>query len=122
INWIEVDGHGTKNDLFIYSEPMDISNLLATDFFKKKKSVILTSATLTMRNSFTFIQGRLGLPSERLITNKIDSPFSYEDQVQLMVPNDFPQLNNDHLDDYIYATCEAILSLAEITKGRMLVL
>ncbi|WP_249871845.1 ATP-dependent DNA helicase DinG [Oceanobacillus saliphilus] len=122
IKWIEIDTKGTKNAVYLYSEPSDISGLLANDFFQSKKSVIMTSATLTMRNSFVFIQERLGLRAERLITKKIDSPFSYKDQVQLLIPDDFPDIKYGNTDDFIYATCEAIISLAEITKGRMLVL
>ncbi|WP_067725499.1 ATP-dependent DNA helicase DinG [Oceanobacillus damuensis] len=122
VKWIEIDTKGTKNAVYLYSEPADISGLLASDFFQSKKSVIMTSATLTMRNSFEFIQKRLGLRAERLITKKIDSPFSYNDQVQLLIPNDFPDIKYGNMDDFIYATCEAIISLAEITRGRMLVL
>src|SRR5699024_12467015 len=51
-----------------------------------------------------------------------NSPFAYEKQVQLMVPDDFPDIKHGDLYDCIYSTCEAILTLAEITKGRMLVL
>lgn len=122
VKWIEIDTHGAKNAVYLYSEPTDISPLLSNDFFNKKESVILTSATLTMKNSFSFIQNRLGVPSDRLLTKKFNSPFSYQDQVQLMIPNDFPDVKYGSMDDFIYATCEAILSLAEITKGRMLVL
>ncbi|MGJ9456791.1 ATP-dependent DNA helicase DinG [Oceanobacillus sp. CF4.6] len=122
IKWIEIDTKGSKNAVYLYSEPSDISELLADEFFQSKKSVILTSATLTMKNSFDFIQKRLGLKPERLITKKIESPFSYKDQVQLLIPNDFPDIKYGNMDDFIYATCEAIISLAEITKGRMLVL
>lgn len=75
-----------------------------------------------MKNSFDYIQKRLGLITDRLITKKIASPFSYKNQVQLLVPNDFPDIKYGNIDDFIYATCEAILSLAEITEGRMLVL
>lgn len=122
VKWIEIDTYGAKNAVYLYSEPTNVSTLLTKDFFDVKESVILTSATLTMKNSFSFIQKRLGLPDDRLLTRKINSPFSYHDQVQLMIPNDFPDIKHGSLDDYIYATCEAILSLAEITKGRMLVL
>src|SRR5699024_6950569 len=110
------------NAVYLYSEPTDVSKLLSTDFFDNKKSVILTSATLTMRNSFSFIEKRLGIPSERLIKEKINSPFSYKDQVQLMIPNDFPDIKYGNTDDYIYSISESIVSLAEITSGRMLVL
>lgn len=121
VNWIEVDVHGSKNDIFLYSELIQVAELLTKHFFNNKRSVVLTSATLTMRNSFSFMKNRLGLESEKIFTNKIESPYSFEDQVQFMVPNDFPDITND-LEEYIYSTCEAILSLAEITKGRMLVL
>lgn len=119
VKWIEIDVHGGKNAVFLYSEPADMSALLKEKFFNDKQSVILTSATLTMRNSFSFIRNKLGLTADDVVTEKIPSPFSYEDQVRFMVPNDFPHINDE---DFIYATCEAILSLAEITKGRMLVL
>ncbi|WP_106497430.1 ATP-dependent DNA helicase DinG [Lentibacillus sp. Marseille-P4043] len=122
VKWIEIEAFGAKNAVYIYSEPINMSTLLADDFFEQKQSVILTSATLTMKNSFAFIQNRLGLMDDRLMTAKIKSPFSYQDQVQLMIPNDFPDIKHGNLDDYIYATSEAILSLAEITKGRMLIL
>ncbi|WP_099158853.1 ATP-dependent DNA helicase DinG [Virgibacillus ndiopensis] len=122
VKWIEIEAYGAKNAVYLYSEPIEISKFLTTDFFEKKQSVILTSATLTMKNSFTFIQNRLGLQSENTITKKIDSPFSYHDQVQLLIPNDFPDIKHGDLDAFIYSTCEAIISLSEITNGRMLVL
>ncbi|WHX27331.1 ATP-dependent DNA helicase DinG [Virgibacillus halodenitrificans] len=122
VKWMEIETHGAKNAVYLYSEPTDIADFLTNDFFTKKKSVILTSATLTMKQSFSFIQNRLGLPSDLVLTTKIKSPFSYKDQVKLMIPNDFPSIKYGKPDDFIYATCEAIMSLAEITNGRMLVL
>lgn len=122
VKWIEIEAYGAKNAAFLYSEPVEVSNLLKSDLFDQKESIVLTSATLTMKQSFSFIKHRLGIPEDRLITNKIKSPFSYHDQVQLLIPNDFPDVKGNNVDDFIYSTCEAILSLAEITKGRMLVL
>lgn len=122
VKWIEVEVYGAKNAVYLYSEPTDVSEMLSNDFFNVKKSVILTSATLTMRNSFSFIEKRLGIPDDRLIKEKIKSPFSYKEQVQLMIPNDFPDIKFGKMDDYIYSVSEAIISLAKITDGRMLVL
>lgn len=122
VKWIEIEAYGAKNAVYLYSEPTEISALLANDFFQQKESVILTSATLSIRNSFSYSQKRLGLSSENLITAKINSPFPYHDQVQLMVPNDFPDVRHDNTEEFIQATCEAIISLAHITDGRMLVL
>src|SRR5690625_943791 len=116
---MEIEAYGAKNSVYIYSEPIDVAQLLQEEFFSKKQSIILTSATLTIRNSFTFIKNRLGLTTKDVFTAKIQSPFQYKSQVQLMIPKDFPHINDD---DFVYSTCEAILSLAEVTKGRMLIL
>lgn len=122
VQWIEIDTKGSNQAVYLYSEPTSVSQLLYDELFVKKDSVVLTSATLTMRNSFQFIIQQLGLTEDRLITKKINSPFSFKDQVQVLVPNDFPDIKYGNMDDYIYATSEAILSLAEVTDGRMLVL
>jgi ATP-dependent DNA helicase DinG len=122
VKWIEIEAFGAKNAVYLYSEPIDMSRLLSNDFFNSKECVILTSATLTMKKSFSFIQNELGIETEKLLTRKIDSPFSYQSQVQLFVPNDFPDIKYGKIEDFISAVSEAILSLAEVTNGRMLVL
>ncbi|WP_368651936.1 ATP-dependent DNA helicase DinG [Ornithinibacillus sp. 4-3] len=122
IRWIEVAAHGAKNAVFLYREPKNIAPVINEKLFEGKKSIVLTSATLTTSDSFSFIKQRLGISEDRLIMKKIDSPFSFENQVQLLIPDDFPDINHTDLEDYIISTCEAILSLAEITKGKMLVL
>lgn len=119
VKWIEVEGDGV---VYLYCEAIDVSTYLAESFFHKKKSVILTSATLTMKNSFSHFIKRLGLSRNEIITKQFASPFDYDEQVQFLVPNDFPHIVHDHLDEFIYSTCEAIISLSEITKGRILVL
>ncbi|KGP73036.1 ATP-dependent DNA helicase DinG [Pontibacillus yanchengensis] len=122
VKWIEIEAYGARNSVFIYSEPIEVGSLLSDYFFKEKESVILTSATLTMNDSFSFMLKRLGLDRNQTVQKKIESPFHYENQVQLLVPDDFPSIKSGNQDDFIYATCEAIYSLATISKGRMLVL
>lgn len=75
-----------------------------------------------MGSSFTFIKERLGVAEQDLLTEQIASPFQYDKQVQLLIPTDFPDIKYGNIDDFVYAVCEAILSLAEITSCRMLVL
>ncbi|GAB4073599.1 ATP-dependent DNA helicase DinG [Barrientosiimonas marina] len=122
VKWMEIEAHGAKNAVYLYSEPTNISALLENDLFNQKDSIVLTSATLSIRNSFSYSQKRLGLSPENLLTAKIPSPFPYQEQVQLMVPNDFPDIRYGNQEAFIQATCEAIISLAHITDGRMLVL
>src|SRR5690625_7226038 len=61
VKWIEIEAYGAKNAVYIYAEPTDGSSLLASEFFNQTQIVVLTSATLSMRNSFSFIEKRLGL-------------------------------------------------------------
>lgn len=122
VRWIEIEAFGAKNAVYLFSEPVDVSSTLWERLFEKKTSVVLTSATLTMNKSFTFIRERLGLQDTDLIEMKIQSPYRYDEQVKLLIPNDFPDVRAGDQEAFIYATCEAILSLAEVTNGRMLVL
>ncbi|MDC3413025.1 ATP-dependent DNA helicase DinG [Terrihalobacillus insolitus] len=122
VKWIEIDAHGAKNAVYIYKEPIHVSDRLAEALFQKKESIILTSATLTVNGSFAYIKERLGLTNSEPVTDIVESSYPYEKQVQLMVPNDFPNLKEGKQEAFIYATCEAIYSLATVTNGRMLVL
>ncbi|MEQ6390365.1 ATP-dependent DNA helicase DinG [Bacillaceae bacterium S4-13-58] len=121
VKWMEVQGSGAKNAVFLYQEPIHIGAKLYSSFFEKKNSVILTSATLTMKGSFQYTKDRLGLPNT-VHEEILSSPYRYEQQVKLLIPNDFPIISNGDEHEFIDATCEAILSLAKITDGKMLVL
>ncbi|GAA0480913.1 ATP-dependent DNA helicase DinG [Salinibacillus aidingensis] len=122
IKWIEIEAKGARNAVYLYCEPIETGSLLKQQFYQQKKSVVLTSATLTIRNSFSYILTRNGLEEDEVFTKKIPSPFSYEDQVQLLVPNDLPQINKDKEEDFLSAISYNIYELAQITEGRMLVL
>jgi ATP-dependent DNA helicase DinG len=122
VYWIEVDVKGAKNATYIYSKPIEVGEILADNFFSKKSSVVMTSATLTVRNSFNYIINRLGLEDFGAMTQMIESPFNYADQVQLMVPITLPNIKEVDENEYIYEVVISILDIAKVTKGRMLVL
>ncbi|MFB1049336.1 ATP-dependent DNA helicase DinG [Paraliobacillus sp. JSM ZJ581] len=122
VKWIEIESNGARNAVYLYQEPIDVGSILQSKLFSHLESVVLTSATITMKSSFDIFKKRLGFDSDTLLEKQIESPYVYQDQVQLLVPNDFPIMEYNQTDDFIYAMCEAILSLAQITKGRMLVL
>jgi len=122
VKWVEIEAKGAKNAVYLFSEPASVSEQLAEQFFAAKDSIVLASATLTMNGSFAYARERLGLDQTKIMEKKIASPFKYDEQVQLLVPDDFPDIRKENLDDFIYSVCEAVFSLAEITEGRMLVL
>jgi ATP-dependent DNA helicase DinG len=121
VKWIEADLRSLQNSTTIFSRPVYVSDYLAQQFFMKKRSVVVTSATLSVNNSFSFIKKELGLENT-LIEQQIPSPFSYESQIKLIVPEDLPDIKSVSHDDYVAAITEHIISIAEATKGRMLIL
>ncbi|MFD2925780.1 ATP-dependent DNA helicase DinG [Halobacillus naozhouensis] len=124
VKWIEIDAEGASNSIYLYSEPLDIAEQLNKKLYSTKKSVVLTSATLTTNGSFSYMKRLLGL--ERLNNSSlhelsIPSPYDYERHVRLMVPDDFPNIRTQ-TEEFIYSISEAIYSIAHVTNGRMLVL
>ena len=99
--------------------------MLFEKFFKTKKTVVLTSATLTVNGTFDYFMERTGLnhvAEERIILASYDSPFEYDRQALLCLSRDLPaqgevieQVYLDHLENTIY-------KLLQITGGRTLVL
>jgi ATP-dependent DNA helicase DinG len=122
VKWVETDVRVPQNITSITGQPAAVADYLQKDFFQKKKSVVITSATLTVNHSFQFIKKELGLthfPSSELM---IPSPFDYRSQVELLIPDDLPDVKAVSVDDYVVAITEHIITIAEATKGRMLLL
>ena len=122
VYWIETDTRAKQNKTTIYSQPIAVSEQLKELFFEKKKSVVMTSATLTVKGSFQYAMSELGLEGMSCHQEQIPSPFHYDKQVQLIIPDDLPEINEVSLQEYVYAIGEHIISIAEATKGRMLIL
>ncbi|WJE14066.1 ATP-dependent DNA helicase DinG [Halobacillus sp. ACCC02827] len=121
VKWIEIEGEGAANSIYLFSEPFDVAGLLQRKLFHKKESVVLTSATLATDHSFDYMRRSLGLDLKETMEVQIPSPYDYRNQVQVMVPNDFPSVKDDP-ESFIEAISEAVYSIAQVTKGRMLVL
>ncbi|MDQ0299407.1 ATP-dependent DNA helicase DinG [Salibacterium salarium] len=121
VYWMEVDNKGAANATYLYSRPVEVSDLLADRLFAKKDSVILTSAALTIKDSFSYVIKKWGLedfgPSELQLT----SNYSYDKRAKLLVPEDMALIKNGE-KEFIKATAEFIYHAASITEGKMLVL
>lgn len=122
VTWIEMDKRSVHQTISVFGEPIDVSPYLQKRFFQVKKSVVLTSATLTIDHSFDFITEQLGLGGFQPKIMQIDSPFQYEKQVKLIIPEDIPEINKVTIEDYTAALAEYIITIAEATKGRLFIL
>lgn len=123
VKWIEIDFRSQQNVTTFFSQPAFVAASLRESLFNVKKGVVLTSATLTVNNcSFDFVMKELGLDPVSTLTMNIPSPFAYSHQVQLLIPEDLPEIKTVTLDEYVIAITEHIITIAEATKGRMLIL
>lgn len=127
VYWMEGNGNYRSRSLQMYAVPIDVSAQLKEYFFDSKKSVVMTSATLSVDKSFQYMIEQLGLQEaaseDRLITSMLPSPFNYRDQALLVIPRDFPSVKGSVGDDHFVTTLVRSLGDTAIaTKGRMLVL
>jgi ATP-dependent DNA helicase DinG len=122
VKWLETDLRAPQNTTSITGQPASVADYIQNDFFQKKKSVVITSATLTVDHSFRFIREELGLTDLSSSELIIPSPFKYRDQVEMLIPEDLPEIKSVSVDDYVIAITEHIITIAEATKGRMLLL
>ncbi|OAB44590.1 ATP-dependent DNA helicase DinG [Paenibacillus glacialis] len=127
VYWMEANGHFRSKSLQMYAVPVDVSKLLKEIFFDKKKSIILTSATLSVEKSFQYMIENLGLQESsdngRLMTVQLPSPFRYRDQALLVIPRDFPSVKGSIGDAlFVETLVKSLADTAIVTQGRMLVL
>ena len=113
VYWMEKRGRGT----FLQATPIDVSGILAGRLFDKLDCVVLTSATLTVAQDFTFIQKRLGLESSRTLI--VPGHFDYAKQALLYIPQHLPDPRDAA---FTKLASEEIIRLLEISKGRAFVL
>ncbi|WP_059052581.1 ATP-dependent DNA helicase DinG [Paenibacillus senegalimassiliensis] len=127
VYWMEASGNYRSRSLQMYAVPIDVSAQLKEYFFDKKKSVVMTSATLSVDKSFQYMVEQLGLTEaaseNKLVTTMLPSPFNYRDQALLVIPRDFPSVKGGVGDDHFVNTLvQSLADSAVATRGRMMVL
>ncbi|UOY94455.1 ATP-dependent DNA helicase DinG [Ectobacillus sp. JY-23] len=122
VTWMEADVKGTLHSTILYHQPTDVRDVLAERFFTSRKSVILTSATMTVKGNFDYMMHTLGLSSFLPTTLYVPPPFSYKNQVSLMIPTDLPHVNEVSFEEYTAAMVTHIIEIAATVQGRILVL
>lgn len=136
--WVELAGKrkSFRDDgpLRFCMAPINVGDSLRDSIFSKINTVGMTSATLTVDNSFDYFMNRTGIadvshesdqnppppiPTERLMLLKLDTPFHFEQQAFVGIPLKFPEPSDlqypDQLETFI---TEAV----RISRGSALIL
>lgn len=121
VHWVEIDFNHQQRPIAFYKKPVDISQCVDTYYLNASRALVLTSATLTVNHRFDYIKEQLGT-SHAVQTYCFPAQYPTEDHVRILVPNDFPRIDQTDVLPYVEAISELVFSLAEITKGRMLIL
>ncbi|MCD6570838.1 MAG: ATP-dependent DNA helicase [Deltaproteobacteria bacterium] len=116
--WVRFVDIQTSNMVFNLS-PVDVSNVLPELLFYKQHATILTSATLTTRNGFDSLTRRIGLGKDDVKEVVVKSPFDYESNTRLFIPESLPEPGDDR---FITAAPSLIIRLIRANKGKALIL
>lgn len=102
----------------LISCPIDVSPILQEHLFSMNSGIILTSATMGS-NNLDYITSRLGVDKNQYIGAMFRSPFNFEEQSRLYVPQKTIAPTDSNFEGYV---TEEIYKIIDKSKGRTLVL
>ncbi len=105
--------------------PLDASSLLREHLLSSVKSVVFTSATLSIGDDFSYFKHALGLDdpdeAQRVRTLAVGSPFNYKKQVTLFLPRSMPHPRREE-EKYIREVIEYTKASLKHSHGKAFVL
>lgn len=119
--WVEVLT-GNRANLTCQVAPIRVAELLEAKLYRPLNSVIMTSATLSVDGKWEFLSDRLGwglIEEGRFVGEKFPSPFNYQEQVVLALPDDVSPPNTRKFEEQL---SKLVLECAQALGGRMFVL
>ena len=113
IHWYEVFKRGFTFSL----TPMRMSEIFSSYMKSNKLAWIFTSATLAIADKFDYFNAELGLDDARSLI--LDSPFDFQQQVLLYLPEGMPEPNSRM---YTSTVTERLLPVIKASRGRAFLL
>jgi ATP-dependent DNA helicase DinG len=103
--------------VFLRASPVDVSRLLPEAVFDRFRTIVLTSATLTVDNSFDYVKSRLGIRT----ADEVDvvSEFDFSRQALLYLPRRMP---SPKAANFAEAAAREAIELLKRSRGRAFVL
>ena len=124
--WIEIrEGRiGRQKGLIasLCQAPLEVAESLNQALYQRFRSLIMTSATLTVAGAFGYFHARVGLDRiepQRLIELMLDSPFDYQQQALVAIPTDLPEPGRP---GFAEAVRDAVEKALLCSQGRSFVL
>ncbi len=122
IRWIEIRPRTGRNIVRVGCSPLEVGPRLAEAVFNTYRTVVLTSATLAVDQSFHYFRERVGLnlaKGDRVVEALLPAPFDYERQAIVGVPTDIAEPGSrTFAEELVSLLWEAL----QLTHGRAFVL
>ncbi len=124
--WLEVTkgriGRGTGIVTRLCTAPLEVADNLKKGVYDRYKTVIMTSATLAVGESFAYFKHRVGLDRSepgRILELLLHSPFDFASQALVAIPTDIPEPNRPGYPEMVRDLAEQAVLAAD---GRSFVL
>ncbi|MHC4884989.1 MAG: helicase C-terminal domain-containing protein, partial [Planctomycetota bacterium] len=124
VYWVE-QAHAKQGGAIAMAAPLSIAEIMHDQVYARKASVIFSSATLSVRGTFDFLQGRLGIDRidrDRLRTLCAPSPFDYDEQCMVLVPTFLPEPGGGNTEKYEKELSALMEQVFRRSNGRGMVL
>lgn len=121
VNWLDIKE--SRAYFEFHSAPLFVENHLKDGIWERvvndenKMKAILTSATISVGNNFEYLKKQLGI--EEALELVLPSPFDYENQAALYIPEKIPDPNSDL---FIEACKNIIIETLKVSQGRAFLL
>jgi ATP-dependent DNA helicase DinG len=106
-----------KGGFLLRASPIDVSRIVREALFDRYRTVVLTSATLAVDGSFSYVKGRLGLRDADEI--RVASEFDFRRQALLYLPRRMPPPKSP---TFVEAVAREAIALVTHSQGRAFVL
>ena len=103
VHWIERTGR-RKQIITLRTAPVNVAPYLKEALFSDSRSVILTSATLSIAKDLHPFQKRVGAEGER--AELVESPFDYENNTRIYIASDIPSPTAENSNQSIEAVID----------------
>lgn len=117
VYWVELEGNRRLQPV-MYSAPVEVGPILRDQLFGGTGSIIMTSATLAVKDNLDYFASRVG--AEEAEKESVGTPFDYGRQMRVHIPNGMPDPNET--EPYTEAVAQAVRYYTSLTRGRAFVL
>ncbi len=114
-------GDVRPDDLMLHREPLEVADFIKETLFEATRTVICTSATLTVNRRFDYLRRQLGVP-DGAIERSIVSPFDFPRQALLYTPLGLTPQYGEGEEDYVEQLANEVERLVQASRGRAFVL